>query len=105
MADVNSTLAERGKTHGDFRVQAATTQAIKNAYEQSPNWPHMSDVQREALDMIAGKIGRILCGNPDEPDHYHDIAGYATLAEKFTAEQPALLYGVSPASFEIRPFR
>jgi hypothetical protein len=35
--------------------------------------------QREALDMIQHKIGRILAGNPNHHDHWHDIAGYATL--------------------------
>jgi hypothetical protein len=27
------------------------------------------------------KMSRILCGNPNEPDHWRDIAGYATLIE------------------------
>jgi hypothetical protein len=35
--------------------------------------------QREALDMIAHKIGRILNGDPDYSDSWRDIAGYATL--------------------------
>ena len=35
--------------------------------------------QIEALEMIAHKIARILNGNPDTHDHWHDIAGYATL--------------------------
>jgi hypothetical protein len=36
-------------------------------------------MQRESLDMIAHKIARILNGNPNVHDHWHDIAGYATL--------------------------
>ena len=31
--------------------------------------------------MIANKIGRILNGDPNYPDSWHDIAGYATLIE------------------------
>ena len=32
--------------------------------------------------MIAHKLGRICAGDPDFPDHYKDIAGYATLVAK-----------------------
>jgi hypothetical protein len=39
----------------------------------------LSAMQREALDMIAHKIARILNGNPDVHDHWHDIVGYASL--------------------------
>jgi hypothetical protein len=39
----------------------------------------MDDDQREALDMIAHKIGRILNGDPNYADSWVDIAGYAKL--------------------------
>jgi hypothetical protein len=35
--------------------------------------------QREALDMIMHKVGRIINGNPDKIDTWSDVAGYATL--------------------------
>jgi hypothetical protein len=35
------------------------TQEIKRAYERSPNWSILGDDQREALEMVAHKIGRI----------------------------------------------
>jgi len=41
----------------------------------------MSASHREALEMIAHKIGRILNGDPNYADSWHDIAGYAKLAE------------------------
>jgi len=72
-------LEQRGKTHGDFTDNARLSQQLKYIVERSPNWDNMSDVQREALHMILHKISRICAGNPDEPDHYADIAGYATL--------------------------
>lgn len=31
--------------------------------------------------MILHKIARIMNGDPDHIDHWHDIAGYATLIE------------------------
>ena len=38
--------------------------------------------QREALDMIAHKIGRIFAVDADFLDHWLDIAGYATLVHR-----------------------
>jgi hypothetical protein len=38
-----------------------------------------ADDQWEALEMIASKMSRIVNGNPDKVDNWHDIAGYATL--------------------------
>jgi hypothetical protein len=35
--------------------------------------------QREALAMIANKLGRILNGDPNYADSWMDIAGYAKL--------------------------
>ena len=35
--------------------------------------------QREALEMLALKIARILNGDPNYADSWHDVAGYATL--------------------------
>lgn len=80
-----SLLAERGKTHGDFADHAAVTQALKHEIEcaviarTNRGQPLLTDGQREALDMIAHKIGRILAGDPDFADHWDDIAGYALL--------------------------
>jgi len=39
----------------------------------------LDDMQRETLEMIATKIGRILSGNPHEVDHWKDGAGYFQL--------------------------
>jgi len=72
-------LAERGRTHGDFERHAEITQRIKFVMTGSYNWNCMSYCQREALDMIAHKIGRILAGDPSYKDHWVDIAGYAQL--------------------------
>ncbi len=72
-------LAERGKTNGDFGVHAALTQELKEVMFGVNTYKDLSMVQREALEMIAHKIGRILAGNPDHKDHWDDIAGYAKL--------------------------
>ena len=72
-------LAERGKTYGDFVTQAQIAQTLKASMAASSNWSRMRPYQREALDMIAGKIARILNGDPMHQDSWADIAGYARL--------------------------
>lgn len=72
-------LTEREKTHGPFMTVASKAQQIKDAMQGGKNWEELDDIQREALQMIASKIGRILAGNHDEVDHWRDVAGYAEL--------------------------
>lgn len=77
--DVTNVLAERGKRYGEFDHQAEYAQGIKRIFQSSPNWAEMQDDQREALDLIANKLGRILNGDPNYDDSWVDLAGYATL--------------------------
>ena len=42
-------------------------------------WRRLSHVQKESLEMNVHKIGRILAGDPNEPDHWNDISGYSKL--------------------------
>ena len=89
MTNVNSTLDERGKRYGDFGGHARITQSIKDCMYDTAKWRGLSADKKEALEMIAHKIGRILNGDPDYVDSWHDIAGYATLVEKsLTKETP-----------------
>lgn len=79
---IDKTLEDRQHTHGDFKENARISQALCHIMRLGVNWDKLSLVQREALEMIAHKISRILSGNYNEPDHAHDIAGYATLMER-----------------------
>lgn len=74
---VEATLEERGKRYGDFESHAAITQKIKMVIQCNPKWRDLAPDQKEALEMIAHKIGRILNGEPNYADSWHDIAGYA----------------------------
>lgn len=78
---VDATLEERGSRYGDFEGHAKITQGIKRAMAESPNWISLSDDKKEALEMVAHKIGRILNGDPDYHDSWHDIIGYTRLVE------------------------
>jgi hypothetical protein len=79
---IESLLNERHKTHGNFREHAIVTQLLKRIMRNSPNWASLSMDDKEALEMIAHKIARILCGDPNHADHWVDISGYATLRVK-----------------------
>ncbi len=74
----NPTLNERESTHGDYANTATIAQELKDVIRQNPN-KHMNMIQLESLDLICTKISRILSGNPNEKDHWKDIAGYANL--------------------------
>ena len=80
--DLEAVLAERGARYGKFLEHARITQHIKFAMTQSRNWDTLSCDKREALEMIAHKIGRILNGDPEYADNFIDLAGFATLIVK-----------------------
>ena len=85
MADhIDTIISERNLVHGDYTVQATMTQDMKDTVRSGPNYNTMSPSHREAVEMIAVKLARILCGNPNHRDHWDDIAGYARLASKRT---------------------
>ncbi len=81
MTDIETTLYERGQRYGSFDEHAAITQELKIVMQGAPSWVLLSAAQKESLEMIAHKIGRILNGDPNYVDSWHDIAGYATLIE------------------------
>lgn len=83
-------LKQRGPEYGDYIVMSNKIQAIKTAYG---TLAALSPYQREALEMIATKIGRVLTGNPDNEDSWRDIAGYATLVADRIPKPAALPEG------------
>lgn len=78
----NELLNERANTHGRFMDNARNGQALRDLYRGSPHWATMDPVHREALDMMACKISRILSGQSGFADHWADIEGYARLARE-----------------------
>jgi hypothetical protein len=91
--NVDETLADRGKRYGDFTTHADISQKLKavmrgQATDPHPGlaltlkWASLPHHHQEALEMIVHKIGRILNGDPNYADNWHDIAGYAKLAEE-----------------------
>lgn len=71
--------AFKEKTHGVYRDTAEMSQNLKNVMGVGKNWESLNNSQREALEMIAVKIARILSGDVNYRDHWDDIEGYAEL--------------------------
>lgn len=78
---VVATLAQRGHVHGDFTENAYTAQTLKEVARSGVHYNKLSLVQREAIDNVLQKVARIVTGDPNHKDHWHDIQGYAKLAE------------------------
>jgi len=79
---------ERGKTHGRYLDHANYTQSLKRimyraeAERKERGQEPLNAMQRESLEMIFHKVGRILAGEAGFQDHWDDIAGYAHLPGK-----------------------
>ncbi len=83
-SDVDQVLDSRAKDYGKFIDGAEIMQMLKrlvHGYIEKRGTPLAFD-QREAIDMIIHKLGRIINGNPDKVDHWVDIAGYAILVSE-----------------------
>ncbi len=81
-SETSSVLEERGKRYGDFAGHASITQDLKARMRIAPGWSRLNDEQREALEMVAHKIGRILNGDPNYKDSWVDISGYSELVAR-----------------------
>lgn len=76
---VERLITERGSRYGKFKDGAEIMQSLKDTMRDVDGWNNLTASQKEALDMIQHKIGRILNGDPTYDDSWKDIAGYATL--------------------------
>lgn len=80
--ETTTLLAERGKTHGDYKWDATIAMQlvdVVNSHIPVADPLKYTPPMRHSLIMICFKLARILAGDPDFADHWRDIAGYATL--------------------------
>ena len=77
--EIEEVLRERGDRYGPFENHAKITQMIKDVMRAEPGWDRLTYPQREALEMVAHKIGRMLNGDPTYEDNVVDILGYTDL--------------------------
>jgi hypothetical protein len=78
---IDDILDERGKKYGSYleqtKIREQLTRVMDGALRDRKKT--MESDQNDALIMIAVKISRIVNGDPNYPDNWRDIAGYATL--------------------------
>jgi len=86
---VEQTLAERGARYGDFSEHAEIAQGLQVVMQQTVGWASLPATHRQALTVIADKIARVLSGDHDYADNWHDIQGYARLVEERLPKDPA----------------
>lgn len=99
---VDETLVQRGKHYGDFKDTFGVIQELKLVMQHGKGWDHMPLERREALEMIAVKLGRLVSGDSGHADSWHDIAGYARLVEgSLTKNDDAAALGSFPISDEM----
>jgi len=78
-SNLSELIADREATHGDYFVNTTVMQRTKDLWRGAGGWDKLTPAQRESLEMIAHKVGRILGGDPNHKDHWLDVAGYAKL--------------------------
>jgi hypothetical protein len=79
--DIDATLKERGSRYGVFAQHAVIAQGLQDTMRSTTGWMQLAPDQKQALTVIADKIARMLNGDPDYVDNWHDIIGYAKLVE------------------------
>lgn len=80
--DIKAILAERGSRYGTFADLSVISQNLHAAIigpMSQEKYDRLSADQKEALQMIAHKLARIINGDPDYSDSWRDVAGFATL--------------------------
>lgn len=94
---IDNTLNERGARYGDFTDHAAICDALiricSGTYDiinsghpvfvPATQFASLDPVKKQAIRVICDKLARILSpgGDPEYRDNWHDIQGYAKLAE------------------------
>lgn len=78
---IESTLAERGERYGSFEHHAQIAQDLQDVMRKAEGWTKLKADQKQALQVIADKIARMLNGDPNYRDNWHDIVGYAKLVD------------------------
>lgn len=80
MADIERIVThERPSTHGEFSENGSMTWRMLGVLMGAPGWDRLNDGQKHACYMIIHKLTRAVSGDPNFPDHWDDVGGYAKL--------------------------
>ena len=77
---IKETLSQRQEQYGSFEDVAMFTEQMVDVMRKG-YYEKLAYNQKMALYMICSKMARIVNGNPNHKDSWHDIAGYATLID------------------------
>lgn len=81
MSDIEQTLEQRGNTYGEYKDNARITCLIMDILKAGTNYKALQPIHECSLMVIAQKMARIVNGDPNHKDNWHDIQGYAKLTE------------------------
>ena len=70
---------DKDASHGPFEEQSKIAQALKLVMRSGRNWDRLGPESKEALEMTATQIARILTGDPDAAQHWERASGYLGL--------------------------
>ena len=77
---IKETLNQRQSQYGSFEDVAMITEQMVDIMRKG-YYENLAYNQKMALYMICSKMARIVNGNPNYKDSWHDIAGYAILID------------------------
>jgi hypothetical protein len=77
LESIDATLAQRGEQYSDNWVSYMALKKAAEIHKTST----LTDQQQYCIDMMLMKVSRILRGDPNKPDTWHDIEGYARLGK------------------------
>lgn len=76
---VDKLLDDRASRYGNYVQVATVTEALWCNLAAALAGKEVAPDQADALRMICTKLARIVNGDPNYPDSWFDVAGYATL--------------------------
>ncbi len=77
---IKETLSQRQEQYGSFEDVAMFTEQMVDVMRKG-YYEKLAYNQKMALYMICSKMARIVNGDPNHKDSWHNIAGYATLID------------------------
>ena len=81
VTDITETLQQRESTYGSFKDLAEVSRQLRIVVNSALKRKNktLDAYQEESLNMILHKIARIVNGDSNYADSWHDIGGYAKL--------------------------
>lgn len=78
-SNTDEIIMDRHKQYGDYGDMSEVAQGIKDYLKEGVQWDNLEPGRAEALEMIATKMARLVCGDFRKKDTWLDIEGYAKL--------------------------